>query len=349
MESQSELSRPEGPHEAIGIVSGGLDSLLAVRLVQRMGIRVTALHFVIGFEPGHLNAWIDDPAAAPRPSDAILATGAEVEVHDIRADYMPLLAAPPHGYGGNCNPCVDCHAMMLAKAAQRMQATGARFVFSGEVLGQRPMSQNRQALGTVAVHSTLGDRLVRPLSGALLPATAPEREGVFSRDQLLDIQGRSRRRQKELAEELGVTDYPSPAGGCLLTDPQFSVRLEDLFERRPDRLLRVDDPLLLFVGRHIVLPDGSKAVIGRDHRENGVITRFAADGPLLEARDHSGPTALVEGDPSPADLQAAARLVGRYGKGRTEARVVVEVRHPTGEVDTLEVEPGDVAAARMLM
>lgn len=349
MESRAKATRPQGPFRAIGIVSGGLDSLLAVRLIQRMGIRVSVLHFVIGFEPPHLNAWIDDPDTTLRPSDAILATGAEVEVHDIRTDYMPLLAAPPHGYGGNCNPCVDCHAMMLAKAKERMEATGASFVFSGEVLGQRPMSQNRQALGTVAVHSALGDRLVRPLSGALLPATAPEREGVFSRDQLLDIQGRTRRRQQELAVELGVTDYPSPAGGCLLTDPQFSVRLRDLFERRPDRLLRVDDPLLLFVGRHIVLPDGSKVVIGRDHRENGVITRFAANGPLLEARDHSGPTALVEGEPSAADIQAAARLVGRYGKGRTEARVAIQVRHPSGRVDTLEVEPGDVAAARMLM
>ena len=336
------------PTRAVGIVSGGLDSLLAVELVQRMGIRVTALHFVIGFEPRHLQGWIDAPDAPPAASKAILATGAEVEVVDIRAEYMPLLAAPPHGYGGHCNPCIDCHAMMLAKAKLRMEELGASFAFSGEVLGQRPMSQNRQSLGTVASTSELNDRLVRPLSGALLPATAPEREGVFRRDQLLDIRGRSRKRQRALASELGLADYPSPAGGCLLTDPGFSARLEDLFDRRPDRLLRPEDPLLLFVGRHIVLPGGAKVVIGRDHRENGVVARFAADGLLLEARDHMGPTALIEGQPTAGDLQAACRLVGRYGQGKAEAKVAVEVRHHDGAVDTLEVAPGPVADARLL-
>ena len=337
---------------AIGIVSGGLDSLLATKVVQRMGIDVTALHFVIGFEPRHLKNWFARPDDPPTPSQAMLDTGAQVEVLDIRKDYMPLLAAPPHGYGGNCNPCIDCHAMMLHMARKRMLETGAAFVFSGEVLGQRPMSQNRRSLDIVAAESALEDHLVRPLSGALLPTTAPEREGVFSRKDLLDIKGRSRKRQTELAREFKLSGYPSPAGGCLLTDPQFSSRLSDLFERRPDRILRIDDPLLLFVGRHIVLPDGAKLVVGRHHEENLVIERFADRGVGMVAEEVMGPMSLVEVDPakppSEADLLAAARLTARYGKGHDQSQVRVTLTSPDGSQRTIAVEPGEPEGRRIL-
>ncbi len=327
------------PARAVGVVSGGLDSLLAVEVVRRMGLRVTSLHFAIGFEPRHLRGWIERPGDPPRASDALMASGAEVEVHDVRAEYMPLLADPPHGFGSRCNPCIDCHAMMLSKARTRMEELGAAFAFSGEVLGQRPMSQNRQALGLVARLSGLNDRLVRPLSGALLPPTAPEREGVLRRSDLLDIQGRSRRRQTELAARFGLTDYPTPAGGCLLTDPQFCSRLTDLFDRREGRVLRVDDPILLFVGRHVALPAGSKAVIGRDQHENDVVERFAHTGRLLVAVDIPGPSTLVEGQPAEQDIQAAARLTARYGKGKDRQSVPVRVTAPDGSERTLEVKP----------
>jgi hypothetical protein len=333
---------------AIGIISGGLDSLLAVRLVQRMGFEVTILHFVIGFEPRHLQGWIEHPDAEPTAAPAILATGAQVEVIDLRAETIHLLADPPHGFGGHCNPCIDCHAMMLRTAADRMAASGAAFVFTGEVLGQRPMSQNRQALATVAKQSGLGDRLVRPLSGRLLEETAPQREGLFQPEDLLDIRGRSRRRQKALAVEFGLTGYPTPAGGCLLTDPGFSVRLRDQFERREGRLLQIDDPLLLYVGRHLVLPSGVKLVVGRDHRENGVVARFAARGPLLEAIDHNGPTSLIEHPSSLADWLLAARLTARYGQGRAQPEVAIRIRHPDGSEQIVTVEPGEVAGTRLL-
>jgi len=333
---------------AVGIASGGLDSLLAVKVVQRLGFEVLALHFVIGFESGHLRGLMARPGEPPRPPPALLATGARVEVQDVRAEYLPLLAAPPCGYGSQCNPCIDCHAFMLERAGRRMRELEAAFVFSGEVLGQRPMSQNAQSLVRVAERSALGDRLVRPLSGALLPPTAPEREGLFGREALLDISGRSRHRQQRLAEELGVRDYPTPAGGCLLTDPGYCVRLRDLFARRPGRLLAPDDPLLLFVGRHVLLPSGAKLVIGRREEENAVLARHAARGLVFEAAEHNGPTALLEGAPPEPDVEHAARLVARYGQGRTQARVAVRVAAPDGSARVLEVEPTTPEGCRVL-
>ncbi|HOX43037.1 MAG TPA: hypothetical protein PK668_05545 [Myxococcota bacterium] len=343
--------RNPGPGQAglaVGIASGGLDSLLAVKVVQRLGFEVVALHFVIGFESAHLRGFIERPDEPARASPALLATGARVEVHDVRAGYLPLLADPPCGFGSQCNPCIDCHAFMLAQAGQRMRALGAAFVFSGEVLGQRPMSQNSQSLVRVAERSGLGDRLVRPLSGALLPPTAPEREGVLRRADLLDLSGRGRQRQQALAMELGVRDYPSPAGGCLLTDPQYCVRLRDLFARRPGRLLRVDDPLLLFVGRHLVLPSGAKVVIGRRDEENGVVARYAPRGLVFEAVEQNGPTAFLEGAPPDQDVLDVARLVARYGQGRGLPRVAIRVSAPDGSTRVLEVEPGTPEGCRVL-
>lgn len=332
---------------AVGIVSGGLDSLLSVRVIQEMGIEVIALHFVIGFEPRHLRRLAErpgEPFEAPPPLQGF---GAKVEVHDLRSEYLALLAAPAHGYGSHLNPCIDCHAMMLDRARLRMEALGAQFVFSGEVLGQRPMSQNAQSLAVVARESGLGDRLVRPLSGRLLPPTAPERLGLFRRDQLLDFSGRSRSPQIELAFKLGVRDYPAPAGGCLLTDPGFTVRLRDLIERRAGRPLLLDDPLLLSLGRHIVLPSGAKVVIGRDQAENDAIERFAPRGVLLFAEEIPGPTALLEAG-SPSDIEFAAALVARYGKGKARPTVAVHLRDPSGLEQSLQVAPREPSDCKLL-
>ncbi len=332
---------------AVGISSGGLDSLLAIKVVQKMGFQVVAMHFSIGFEPGHLNHWIDDPSSPLTAPAALQATGARVEVVDIRDEYFPLLANPPHGTGAHCNPCIDCHAMMLNIAMGKSDELDAAFVFTGEVLGQRPMSQNRQSLDMVARISGLGDKLLRPLSGALLPPTAPEKQGIISRKDLLDIQGRSRTRQIELAAEFSITDYPAPAGGCLLTDENYCSRLEDLFKRRPEKILQRDDPLLLFVGRHIILPQGAKVIIGRNERENGVIERFAHLGYLLEATRYPGPVALVERPASEEDILAAARLCARYGKGRSEQLVEIMIRNDSDE-KTTQVQPGEPEQTLML-
>lgn len=318
--------------KAIGIVSGGLDSLLATRLVQEMGFEVLALHFIVGFEPNR------GTEVSPAPL-SILQTGAECEVVDVRKEFLDILARPKHGYGANLNPCIDCKILMLNRAREKMEEISAAFVFSGEVLGQRPMSQRMQALRLIARESGLGDCLVRPLCGGLLPPTAPEKNGIIRRNQLQCFQGRSRAAQMELADKMGISDYPTPAGGCLLTDPSFAARAVDLMKRRPSGVLRLDDPLLLKVGRHVVLPRGGKAVIGRREEENGIIERFGSLGSILVAEDVPGPSTLVEGPPAPEDLDAAARLTARYGKGKNLDRVAIKITARDGQVTTWSVSP----------
>ena len=321
---------------AIGIVSGGLDSLLATRLVMEMGFDVLTLHFVIGFEPAHLRRGTE-VLSVP---EAILRTGADCELVDVRQEFAKVLAQPRHGYGANLNPCIDCKIYM--------EELSAAFVFTGEVLGQRPMSQRIQPMQLIAKESGLAEFLVRPLCGGLLPPTAPEKQGILRREQLGCIQGRSRKAQMDLAEKLGISDYPSPAGGCLLTDPSFAARAADLMKRRPGKILHLDDPRLLLVGRHIVLPHGGKAVIGRMEEENTVIESFSSLGPILVAEDVPGPSTLVEGTPTPEDLDAAARLTARYGKGKNLDQVAIKVTAPDGQVTQLSVPPDPPEGCQIL-
>jgi tRNA-specific 2-thiouridylase len=327
--------------KAIGIVSGGLDSLLATRLVAEMGFDVLTLHFVIGFEPHRGTEVMSRP-------QSILRLGVGCEVVDIRKEFAKILARPRHGYGANLNPCIDCKIYMLSRARQRMEELSAAFVFTGEVLGQRPMSQRMQALDLIARESGLGEYLVRPLCGGLLPPTDPENRGILPREQLKCIQGRSRKAQMALAAELGISDYPTPAGGCLLTDPSFAARAADLMERRPGKILRLEDPRLLQVGRHVVLSGGGKAVIGRHQEENNIIEGFGALGPILAAEEVPGPSTLVEGSPTTEDLDAAARLTARYGKGKSLDRVTIKVTSPDGEAVFLSVAPAPPAGCRIL-
>jgi tRNA U34 2-thiouridine synthase MnmA/TrmU len=328
--------------KAVGIVSGGLDSLLATRLVMDMGFDVLALHFIIGFEPRLRGTEV------PSLPEAIVRTGADCLLVDARQEFAKVLAQPKHGYGANLNPCIDCKIYMLSRAKEKMEELSATFVFTGEVLGQRPMSQRMQAMQLIAKESGLGEHLVRPLCGGLLPPTAPEKQGIIRRDQLQCIQGRSRTSQMALAEKLGVSDYPTPAGGCLLTDPSFAKRAADLMKRRPGRVLSIDDPRLLLVGRHIVLPQGGKAVIGRKEKENEVIESFNSLGLILVAEDIPGPSTLVEGAPTPGDLEAAARLTARYGKGKSFDNVTIKITNSDGEVTHLSVPPDPPAGCRIL-
>lgn len=334
---------------AVGLVSGGLDSLLAVRMVQQMGFEVHALHVVCGFETAHLRSLMAGrPLEAP---DAIGHSGARVELLDLRNPFLDVLAKPAHGYGSQLNPCIDCKILMLQSAAERMRALRASFVFTGEVLGQRPMSQRKNALDVVARESGLENHLVRPLCGGKLPPSAPEQEGLIRRDQLASIQGRSRKPQIQLARSLGIDDYPAPAGGCLLTDPAYAARVRRWLESRPGRRLQREDPLLLFVGRHLVLPSGAMVVVGRNQEENPVIERYARYGPLLEATDVAGPTTLLVrpgARPAAGDELLAARLTARYGQGRANERVRVCIRRPAGDEERIEVAPGDVEESTIL-
>lgn len=329
--------------KAIGIVSGGLDSLLATRLVQEMGFELLTLHFIVGFEPTGGTEVL--PASVP---PAILSTGAKCQVIDIRREFLEILAHPKHGYGANLNPCIDCRILMLRHAKQKMEELSAAFVFSGEVLGQRPMSQRMQSMQLIAKESGLGEHLVRPLCGGLLPPTLPEKQGLIRREQLKCLQGRSRTAQMQLAEKMGIHGYPPPAGGCLLTDPSFSARAADLMKHRPAGVLRLEDPLLLRVGRHVVLPDGGKAIIGRREEENDIIERFGSLGAILVAEDVPGPSTLVEGSPTSGDLDAAARLTAHYGKGKTLDQVAIKITTPDGRITKVSVSPDPPTGCRLL-
>ncbi|MCK4272394.1 tRNA 4-thiouridine(8) synthase ThiI, partial [bacterium] len=251
----------------IGLFSGGLDSILAVKVLQEQGIGIIGVTFTTPF------------FGAGRASEAARQLGMDHRILDITTEHLEMVRHPKNGYGRNMNPCIDCHAMMFRKAGEFMEREGADFLFSGEVLGERPMSQNRGSLVRVARESGYEPVILRPLSARLLPETLPEREGKVDRERLLDLQGRGRKRQMELAAFYGIQDYPAPAGGCLLTDPIFSRRLRDLFQHSDS--VTVQDLELLKVGRHLRLDDGFKMVVGRNQSENKRLGELCAPDDLL--------------------------------------------------------------------
>jgi tRNA U34 2-thiouridine synthase MnmA/TrmU len=339
---------PQGRTKAIAMISGGLDSTLALALVKRQGIEVKAINFYTGLcitETQRRKGGRPD-GTVPRNEALRAAADLEVEVEYVdvsESGYLDLIVNPRYGYGANANPCVDCRIFMMRKAREIMEAEGASFVFTGEVLGQRPKSQRRDTLRIVERESGLTGRLLRPLSARLLEPTIPERDGLVDRARLLDISGRSRQRQMALARELGVTDWPQPAGGCCyLTDESFARKFFDILDAREEageaRRIRKEDVVLLSTGRHFRISPRAKLVVGRSEVENAVLDGYGAGRARLEARGLSGPVALLEGVATWEERVLAARIVARYGKGRSLARVPVEWRE--GDlVETYDVEP----------
>ncbi len=313
--------------KAIALFSGGLDSTLAVKVVQQQGIDVIGMTFVTPFFG---------------PEKAITAahqTGVHLEVVDITEAHLTMLRAPRYGFGRNMNPCIDCHALMLRIAGGKMPELDASFLITGEVLGQRPMSQTRQSLQVVGKYSGYGDVIVRPLSARLLPETTPERDGLIDRSRLLDIQGRGRKRQMELAESFGITEYSNPAGGCLLTDPMFSKRLKDLFKFKPD--YRVKDIELLKAGRHFRLNERTKVIVGKNEKDNTTLQGLiSTDDIVLHAKDRPGPIVVMPAGSDPADLRTAAAICARYTGGAKGGKILIE--YTLGEnTDRLEIEPAE--------
>ncbi len=300
--------------KAVALLSGGLDSSLAIRVVQEQGVEVEGLHFVSVF----------NGSAPERPGLlTALRVARQLGIRAVTANFtreqLALVRCPAHGYGANLNPCIDCHMAMLRRAAEHMRAIGAQFLVTGEVVGQRPMSQRRAVLGAIDRETGLGGLILRPLSAKLLPPTLPEQEGWVDRERLLDIQGRSRKRQLELAARYGITEHASPAGGCLLTDPTFAARLRDLLGAAGDGDLDLFDVHLLKVGRHFRLGPRTKAIVGRNERENATIYTFSRPSDrLLLLRDALGPTTLLRGEPSAESLRTAAALTVRYSRLRGE-------------------------------
>lgn len=288
----------------LGLISGGLDSMLAARLLMEQDVAVTGIAFVTPFF-GSANA----EAAARR-------VGFPLIVRDITAPHLAIVKDPPSGYGSQMNPCIDCHALMLRVAGDVMDEQGFDLLFTGEVLNERPMSQSRRSLNRVANLSGRRGRVLRPLSALRLEQTEPERDGLVDRARLLDLEGRSRRRQFELAARWGIADYPSPAGGCLLTDPNFSRRLKDLLVHGPE----ADEHALalLKIGRQFRLRAGVKATVGKNDADNRALVALRAPGDLLlRTSGGPGPALIVSGAANDADVALAAAICARYSDGRS--------------------------------
>jgi len=294
----------------LSLMSGGLDSQLAVRVLQDAGAHVEGVCFSTPFF---------DCAAARRAAAAL---GVKLHIVDFLDDEIALVKNPPHGFGGAINPCIDCHATMIRRAGEMMASLGYDFVATGEVRGQRPMSQNAQALVTVEKASGLSGRLVRPLSAKLLEPTIPETEGLLDRERLLDLSGRSRDRQIALAAQFGIREYPSPAGGCKLTEKGFARKLRDLMDHEG-----LDDRRLVelsVVARRFRLPDGTSVMLGRDAAENDILRRER--GTVVAPVNVPGPTALIPEVKSEADFELAKGIVCAYSRcDRLEGNVVLNV------------------------
>ncbi len=334
--------------KAIAMISGGLDSTLALALVKRQGIEVKAINFYTGLCITETQRRKGGRPDGTMPQNEALRAAADLEVDIEYVDvseqgYLDLIVNPRYGYGANANPCVDCRIFMMRKAREIMEREGASFVFTGEVLGQRPKSQRRDTLRAVEKESGLTGRLVRPLSARLLEPSIPEREGILDRSLLLDISGRSRQRQIRLAREMGIAEWPQPAGGCCyLTDESFSRKFFDVLDAREaageERRIRKEDLVLLSTGRHLRLSPTVKMMVGRSELENAVLDSYGEGRARVAARDLNGPVALVEGTSTWEERQLAARIVARYGKGKDHPEVAVEWLED-GVVETFTVTP----------
>ena len=315
--------------KALCVYSGGLDSTLAAAILRAQSIEVLALFFETPF------------FSSSRARKSAQALGLPFRVMNITKRHLEILKNPRHGYGRHMNPCIDCHTLMFRIAGELLEEEGAQFVFTGEVLGQRPMSQNKGALNLIARESGLNERLLRPLSAKHLPITLPEREGWVDRDQLLDFNGRSRKPQMALARRLNIAEYPAPAGGCLLTEKGFSNRLRDLLSSKSDPEIREFE--LLKIGRHFRVAPQCKLIVGRNKTENDAIRELVGDQDLvLDTVSVPGPTVLVSGSGSEDFLPLAAAVTAAYsdaqgqvevqlmvGNSRFERRMVIGVRDKT--------------------
>ncbi len=331
---------------ALSLFSGGLDSILATRVVMEQGIEVLAVRFITPFFG---DAILRDPQRYQR--EVRDKYGIDAVVVDISDDYLQMLRRPAHGFGRYFNPCIDCKIFMLKRARAMLGQFGAAFLISGEVLGQRPMSQRRDTLNIIERDSGSRTILLRPLSARLLTETEAERQGWVDRERLLDFSGRGRSRQIALARQFGITDFPAPAGGCILADPILSKRIARVYDGgfvvTPESM-SVTDIRLMLVGRQFLLPGGGWLVLGRDEKESSRIVELREAGDvLLLVEERPGPAAVLrragesvaDSAVQAADLSLAADLVARYAKkiaGRPAAtRVVVETdaerREMTGE------------------
>ncbi len=332
------------PRKAIALISGGLDSMLAARAVQEQGVHVEGINFFTGFcVEGHTHAIRSKDRNKPKRNNALWVAeqlGIKLHIVDVIEEYKDVLINPKHGYGANLNPCLDCKVFMVKKAMEWMEAHDFDFIITGEVMGQRPMSQRKMTMPVVARESGAEDRLLRPLCARNLPETLPEREGWVQREELFDFSGRSRKPQFALAKRYGFSDFAQPAGGCcFLTDKNYSVKLTDLWQNRGSKEYELDDIMLLKVGRHLRPRPHFKLIIGREEGENKFLQGYRKQFTWLQTTSHLGPLVLLDGQASEDDLQLAARIVARFSQGRDATQVDVEIDDHQHPLRTLRVQP----------
>ena len=330
--------------KVVALISGGLDSMLAARIMLGQNLHVEGLNIFTGFcVQGHTHAIRNEHRKKQKRNDALWVAekiGIKLHIIDAIEAYKEVVLNPKHGYGANLNPCLDCKGFMVGKARDWMEQNGFDFIVTGEVLGQRPKSQRRSTFPVVARESGAFDRLLRPLSAQLLPPTLPERAGWVDREKLFKFSGRSRRGQIELANDFGITEFSQPAGGCcFLTDTAYSRKLQDFWDHRPDRDYELDDIMLLKVGRHLRLTDSWKLIIARDSGETHYLNGYRSKFAHFAITSHSGPVTLVDGDIPDADVEMAARVVARFGSSRDAESVDVCFTRSDGSQHTLTVLP----------
>ena len=310
----------EEKKKVVALLSGGLDSRLAVKMMQNNGFDVTAVAIktpFCDFDCGRGCGF-----EIRETADML---NVDLKTVYLGDDYIEMLKHPKHGFGSGMNPCIDCRAMMFKAGKKVMEDIGAEFIISGEVLGQRPMSQHGPALRTIEKEAGLEGKIVRPLSGGLLPKTDPEERGIIRREDLGMIRGRSRKEQLRLAHEFGFENPPNAGGGCLLTDPKFAIRAKDLFHHTETPT--TNDIDLLKIGRHFRLDENTKLIVGRNKDENEMLKALAlSDDILLETKDYVGPVSLLRGEGSDANLRLASDVTFRYSDAPKELEGFVLVQ-----------------------
>ncbi|MCK5451541.1 MAG: tRNA 4-thiouridine(8) synthase ThiI [Candidatus Omnitrophica bacterium] len=302
--------------KAIALISGGLDSLLAAKVIEAQGVEIQGVVFVTQFASRDTEGFIQRVKESSRDADI------DIKVEDMSEEFLEVLARPEHGYGSQVNPCIDCKILMLRKAKKMMEKENADFVITGEVLGERPMSQRKEALQIIKKRSHLEGYLLRPLSAKLMEITVPEEKGLIDREKLYSISGRSRQPQFKLAKEYGLKRFFAPGGGCLLTDPRFAGRLKDLMERKE---VTAENIAFLKYGRHFRLKDGTKVIVGRDEKENDVLCSLKKNNDIiLRLPEKNGPDVILKGINSDENIKKAAEMVISHSSSKNSELEIVE-------------------------
>lgn len=337
------LEENQGKRKVVALLSGGLDSQLAVKMMQSQGFEVSAVAIktpFCDFDCGRGCGF-----EIRERADTL---GVNLKTVYLGDEYIEMLKNPKHGFGSGMNPCIDCRSMMFKAAKKHMDEIGADFIISGEVLGQRPMSQHGPALKTIEKESELEGYIVRPLSGALLPKTIPEENGLIKRENLGMVRGRTRRMQLQMAQEYGIENPPNAGGGCLLTDPAFAIRAKDLFAHTDTPT--TNDIDLLKIGRHFRLDKTTKLIVGRNQDENNMIKALALPNDIVfYAKDHVGPNTLLRGDHVEDHKQITAAITLRYSDApkETPGIIIVEKANDKSEISIIRAEESEYLKYRV--